>query len=467
MTKSIRTAFPTQLWRQLNIVLIAIAVIAATPVQAQTVPTAVCARCIRANMEFLASDAMRGRGSGTHDEQVTATYVGTQLERYGIAPAGDDGTYVQTATILRRFAAAPPVMTFSENGKDTRWTHGEQIIVLGMPGETVSGPLQKLKSFSDPIKKGAMVLAPAAANAQNMGGALQSAAMILAPASDRSQQRWTMLAKRLPPLGHSAMGSSAIALLNQQAVAALSALPDGTTITITAQPGPEQRQQTWNAVGILRGSDPAQSKDVVLLTAHLDHLGVGASVDGDDIYNGADDDASGTTAVLEMARVLGAGEAPKRTVVFALFGSEEKGGLGSNWFLEHSPVPLQSIAANLEFEMIGRPDPTVKPDELWLTGWERSNLGPALAQHGAKLVADPHPGENFFQRSDNIVLAKKGVVAQTVSSFGLHPQYHRPSDDLAHIDWKHMEEAIGSMIAPIQWLVNSDYKPEWLPGKKP
>jgi len=168
-----------------------------------------------------------------------------------------------------------------------------------------------------------------------------------------------------------------------------------------------------------------------------------------------------------MARVLGSGEPPKRTVVFALFGSEEKGGVGSNWFLDHPPAPLESIVANLEFEMIGRPDRAVKPDELWLTGWERSNLGPALAQHGAKLVPDPHPGENFFQRSDNIVLAKRGVVAQTVSSFGLHPQYHQPSDDLAHIDWTHMEAAIGSMIAPVEWLVNSDFKPEWLPGKKP
>jgi aminopeptidase YwaD len=448
--------------------LIAIAAMTAAPVQAQTTTVEACARCIRADMEFLASDAMHGRGSGTHDEQVTATYVGSQLERSGIAPAGDNGTYVQTATIVNRSAATPPVMSFSQNGTQTRWMHGEQILVLGMPSEQVSGPLQKLKNFSDPIKKGSMVLAPAGAGPDTMGGALQAGpAMLLAPAPPQVEQRWARMAKRLPRLGSSAMGTNSIMMLNQQAAAALAQLPDGTLITVTTQPGPEKRQQTWNAVGILRGSDPTESKEVVLLTAHLDHLGIGAPVDGDDIYNGADDDASGTTAVLEMARVLGSGEAPKRTVVFAVFGSEEKGGLGSNWFLQHPPVPLLTIVANLEFEMIGRPDPAVKPDELWLTGWDRSNLGPALAQHGAKLVDDPHPAENFFERSDNIVLAKKGVVAQTVSSFGLHPQYHRPSDDLAHIDWKHMEQAIGSVIAPVQWLVNSDFKPEWLPGKKP
>ena len=190
-------------------------------------------------------------------------------------------------------------------------------------------------------------------------------------------------------------------------------------------------------------------------------------MNGDDIYNGADDDASGTTAVLELARVLGGGPKPKRTVIFALFGSEEIGGLGSMYFREHPPLPLKDLAADLEFEMIGRADSAIPEEDLWLTGWERTNLGPALAAHGAKLVGDPHPEQNFFARSDNFVLAKKGIVAQTVSSYGLHSDYHQPSDDLAHIDFRHMDTAIGSLLAPVEWLVNSDFKPQWNPGGKP
>ncbi len=130
-------------------------------------------------------------------------------------------------------------------------------------------------------------------------------------------------------------------------------------------------------------------------------------------------------------------------------------------------MPLNTIVANLEFEMIGRADPAVKPDQLWLTGYERSNLGPQLALHGAKLVADPHPAQQFFQRSDNYALAKQGIVAHTVSSFGLHKDYHRPSDDLQHIDFAHMEQAIQSMVIPVKWLANSNFKPEWVEGKKP
>jgi len=228
------------------------------------------------------------------------------------------------------------------------------------------------------------------------------------------------------------------------------------------------RTETWNAIAVLRGSDPKLNSEVILLTAHLDHLGVAAApINGDSIYNGADDDASGTTAVLALAHILATGPRPKRTVVFALFGSEEIGGFGARAFLAAPPTPLTSIVANLEFEMIGRPDPAVPAGTLWLTGYERSNLGPELAKHGAHLVQDPHPKEQFFQRSDNIGLALQGIIAHTISSFGLHTDYHQPTDELKTIDFAHMTNAIASMVAPIRWLTDTNWKPTWNPGGRP
>jgi hypothetical protein len=229
------------------------------------------------------------------------------------------------------------------------------------------------------------------------------------------------------------------------------------------------RAETWNAVALLRGT--SSPEEVVLLTAHLDHLGDAkpdpAHPNADLIYNGADDDASGTTAVLSLAHALASGPRPRRTIVFALFGSEEIGGFGNAAFLAHPPVPLSSIVANLEFEMIGRTDAAIPSDALWLTGFDRSNLGPELAKHGAHLLPDPHPKENFFQRSDNYALARQGIVAHTVSSFGLHTDYHQPSDEISTIDFPHMVNAIQSMIEPIRWLASATFHPTWNSGGKP
>lgn len=229
----------------------------------------------------------------------------------------------------------------------------------------------------------------------------------------------------------------------------------------------EARVETWNAVAILPGSDPQLRKEALLLTAHLDHLGVGPPQNGDAIYNGADDDASGTVAILELARIFAHTAPPKRTIIFALFGSEEIGGFGNRYFLEHPPVPAGEIVANLEFEMIGRPDPAIPNGGLWLTGYNLSTLGPALARHGAPLIADPHSSEHFFRRSDNYGLAKQGIIAHTISSFGLHSDYHEPSDEIGRIDFEHLDSAIRSMAAPILWLANTSWKPAWRPGGKP
>ena len=231
-----------------------------------------------------------------------------------------------------------------------------------------------------------------------------------------------------------------------------------------------QKANTWNAVGRLTGSDPRQASEVILLSAHIDHVGNGrgpAAAGADNIYNGADDDASGSIAVLELAEAIAAGPRPRRTIVFAWFGSEESGGTGSRYFADKPVVPLETIVANLQFEMIGRPDEKVPAHTLWLTGYERSTLGPELARRGAKLVQDPHPEQSFFTRSDNIQFARRGVIAHTVSSFGLHKDYHQASDEIRTIDFAHMTDAIRSMLDPIRWLANSDFKPDWLPGQKP
>ena len=442
----------------------------------------VCAACIHAHMEFLASDALRGRGSGTPDELVAATYIASQLRLYGIEPAGDDGGYIQRAPVVRRKLTAPPQLKITMPGTPNQtltWTYGKEFLVMYLGQAHFSAPLRKVDAEKDEGKvvAGSVVLITGKhrRKVRSTAFALASAGAAGAiVASPEAPERFETAAEELPKLplrleGHAGSGMGGdfnVLEASAEAAKVLEQLPQDTMLHFDAPSTPE-KGYTWSAIGILRGGDPVLQHTAVLLSAHLDHLGVGRPVNGDNIYNGADDDASGTTAVLELARVLGAGPRPRRTVIFALFGSEEAGGLGSTYFRGHPPLLLQEIAVDLEFEMLGRPDPTVDADTVWLTGWERSNLGPVLAAHGAHVVGDPHPDQNFFARSDNYVLAKKGVVAHTISSYGLHDDYHQPSDDLAHIDFKHMDEAIGSLLGPMQWLVNSSFTPTWNPGGQP
>jgi Zn-dependent M28 family amino/carboxypeptidase len=321
-------------------------VASASSIWAQSVWT-VKPEWVRAHEEFLASDALGGRGSATRQEEITANYVASEFIAYGLKTAPGMTGYLQPADI---------------------------------------------EAYTMP----------------------------------NGRQRFRVAEKQ-------------------------------------GEPG---ARKTFNAIGYLPGSDPAAG--TILLSAHLDHLGTKEVPDGQDgIFNGANDDAAGTTAVLELAHALAAGPKLRRSVLFVCYGSEELGGLGSTYFGAHPPVPLEKLVTNLEFEMIGNQDPKMPKGVLLLTGWERSNLGPALKAHGALLGPDPYPEQHFFQRSDNYSLALKGVVAHTAAGWGTPPTYHQANDDLAHLDLAFMTTAIQSLIKPMRWLASSDFKPSWNPGGRP
>ena len=435
-------------------------------------------RNVRAAMTFLAGDAMQGRGSGTPFERIAAEYVGSQFMQFGLEPAGDNGFdekpgYTQTVNISRASFAGAPVLRHGS----TVLSHGGEMVVLRTNTAAVGGPLFKLTVAGQKAPLGSVVLLRTAANddqrslQQSMQRlASEGASIVIVEETAQWRANWASLAGRRVgfTVPSAATKPAVLVIVSKAAAEAISVLPDSTRVDFSGLMAPIQTSHTWNAIGKITGTDPKLGTDVIVLSSHLDHLGIRENATSDDkIFNGADDDASGTVAVMELARVLAAGQKPKRTVYFVSYGSEEAGGYGSGHFVSTLPFPKEKIVANLQWEMIGRPDAKVKPDELWLTGYERSNLGPELAKRGAKLVQDPHPEENFFQRSDNFTLARQGVIAHTVSSFGLHTDYHRASDELKTIDFGYMTTSINSMIEPIEWLMNSDFRPTWVEGKRP
>lgn len=454
-------------------------IVAPLPVTAQVRRAApILERDIRAELGFLASDALQGRGSGTNNERLAAEYIGSQFRQFGLDPGGDDAGFVQRVSLESTRFSGPPSLTASSGGNTQSWQFGKDFLVSFLRATKISGDLQVIDPTGTPAK-GAVVAVKSldGADAQKRQEVMlkarsAGAAAIALIESDNNRRTREAGNPRLPSLpgriaGDQAEPAFAVIALRKESLDALTTMGDGAKVEFSGPTEAAETRSTWNAVGVLRGSDPRIANQAIVLSAHLDHLGVNESLTGDKIFNGADDDASGCVAVLELARVFASGRRPRRTIYFVAFGSEEAGGYGARYFVSKAPVPLTQIVANLQFEMIGRPDPKVPAGTLWLTGYERSNLGPTLAKQGASIVADPHPDQNFFQRSDNYTLALRGVVAHTISSFGLHDDYHRPSDDVSKIDFPFMTRSLNSLVAPIRWLANSNFRPSWLPGKAP
>jgi Zn-dependent M28 family amino/carboxypeptidase len=227
------------------------------------------------------------------------------------------------------------------------------------------------------------------------------------------------------------------------------------------------RRMSYNMIGVIRGSDPVMRDQVVVFAAHYDHLGIGKAVNGDSIYNGADDDASGVTSVLEIARALSDGAKPKRTLVFMATTGEEEGTLGTRWYVAHPVFPLSAMTAEMEVEMVGRPDSLAGGEgKAWMTGYDRSTMGSMLKTAGVPIVADPYPAQHFFERSDNIVFARKGIPAHTLSSYNLHSDYHRPSDDISKIDFAHVTAVARAAVAAARILADGP-APVWNAGGQP
>ena len=222
-----------------------------------------------------------------------------------------------------------------------------------------------------------------------------------------------------------------------------------------------------NVVGILRGSDPVLKDSYILVTAHYDHLGTKPGA-GDQIYNGANDDGSGTVSVIELANTFAAnGVRPKRSIVFMTVFGEEHGLVGSRYYGAHPLVPIAKTIAGINLEQVGRTDDSEGPQKMAfaVTGFDFSDIGTTLQRAGdatgVKVFKHPVNSDKYFAHSDNQALADQGIPAHTVSVAYAFPDYHQAGDSWDKIDYDNMAAVDRTVALAIWQIANNAQTPKW------
>jgi Zn-dependent M28 family amino/carboxypeptidase len=492
---------------------------------------------MREYLTFIASDEMEGRDTPSRGLDLTAKFLATNLGRWALKPAGDDATFFQKIALRRdqinkeetRVRLNDQILAFGEDyiampsnadvsgplvfagngwfvksknmdaykGIDAK---GKIAVIFtslsGMPRGVSSSDLSSGKAGEDWIapfeyarKQGAIatVVIP---DFQFMANWERN--------RQRLNERSTMVVDKFQPADTSRLPAIIITprianLLfqgeRQNATALFEATFGGTapapfelgttkkmSITVSGKGTPIATQ---NVVAVLEGSDPVLKEEYVALGAHYDHVGIGGAVNGDTIYNGADDDGSGTTALLAIAEALAKAPArPKRSVLFIWHAGEEKGLWGSRYFTEYPTVPLQKIVTQINIDMIGRSrkvgdtnprnNSLSGPNEIYVIGSRMmsTELGELTATVNKAYLNltynyrydDPKDPNRFFFRSDHYNYARKGIPIVFFFD-GEHEDYHRPGDEAHKIDYEKMQKVVRTVYVMLWEIATRPTRP--------
>ncbi len=456
----------------------------AQPALEQEIGARVTANGLKADVSFLASDALEGRGTPSPGLDIAAEYIAAQFRRAGLEPAGDDG-YFQTAS----FANVTPVDqglqltlgtaagNIAVGAQSMAIQEAAALDLVAAPAIRVSpADTAAIDQLASARAEGKVVIAvlPDSGGRGNAGfAALRrlSAAAAKARAALVIVVRGTpQAAPANPRLREISAGGAPVPMLAVWDPAARSALDAKGDVTVSAHMAAPAMTpvKLRNVIGILRGSDPTLRNTYVLLTAHYDHLGVRGSGPGDHIYNGANDDASGTASVVELAQALAAlPERPKRSIVFMTVFGEELGLVGSRYYAQHPVFPLPSTVADLNLEQMGRTDDNTGPRVglVNVTGYDYTSIPALLAKagraFGIRVVKDEEASDAFFARSDNQALADAGVPAHTLSVGYVFPDYHQPGDEWPKLDYENMAKVDRAVALAVYEMADSSEAPRW------
>lgn len=517
----------------------------ALPTGAEEAARAITTEALRQPIAYLADDRLEGRLPGTEGDRMARRYLVEQFQALGLEPAGENGSWEQTFEIVGITSQPPKTWSFQTAGGKTDLAYGDDYIAVSgvqednaaldgaelvFVGYGIEAPEYQWNDFKGVDLRGKVLVMlnsdpdwdPALFEGERRlyygrwtykyeSAARQGAAGAIIIHTDDSagypwqvvQSSWSGEQFELPAGSEpqiqvagwatwnatarllTAAGQDLGMLVEKAKTREFTPMPLGITTSLKLKNKISRGVETANVLARLPGSDPKLADQVVIYTAHHDHLGRGeANAAGDDIYNGARDNASGVAQILAIARAFKAlPTPPRRSIVFAPVAAEEQGLLGSGYFAQHPTVAPGKMAANVNFDsgnIFGR------TSDLIYIGYGKSSLD-AVAEAVAKLqdrtvVGDQFPDRGFFYRSDQFNLAKIGVPAMYVDGGtqlrGMDPEagrklmeewedthYHQQSDQL-NDSWKFdgmIEDAVFGFYAGLM-IANADAMPTWKPG---
>lgn len=475
-------------------ILLAVATVATAAAAAQDPIEKIREADLKRDLFALAGDAMRGREGGTLDEMTASAWVAERAREAGLLPAGDNGTYFQFFPLQRFRVSAASTVTV--DGQPLRM--GRDVLPDNTVAATVDAPVtvatgDRVEGLS--LKDRALVVRyappqPAAGNAPSLRAwlrGIQRAAAASAPAAivaivpDAAAGQWERVAVSFPrgsygldPDGtaepRAAATGTPLLYVRESALGSPLRNDARLTASISAE---SFTYPSVNVIAKVPGRDARLSGEYVLFSAHQDHDGERYTVDGDNIWNGADDNATTAVALLAIGRAIAA-RPGRRSTLFVWHGSEERGLMGSRWYVKHPTVPLTSIVAVLNGDMIGRNDPGTaallgavgphrnSPDLVQIALDANTSVSQFVVDHSWD---DPGHREGWYYRSDHLPYARAGIPALFFTTL-LHADYHTPFDNPDRIDTAKLTRMTRWMYATGRAVAEADKPPAVDPAFK-
>jgi hypothetical protein len=408
---------------------------------------------VTSTISFLASDELGGRETNSKEFEIAAAYVASRFLGAGLEGGGPDGSFYHETIVKQSRVPSDATLLQTDGSPIAHYgllstsdaacqiqgsVTSVSLDALQKPDADLTGLRGIVRGKFDTQAKGSRALSQLNRLAQRLGASgVQALLLDCDPESPWIQQ--AELDRTKPKINSDELSGIPILL-----VPANVRISDQVKLTASGMIRDDKRMR--NVIGLLRGSDETLQKQAILYSAHLDHLGSNPALADDQVFNGADDDASGVTAVVILADAIGSmKQRPKRSVLFMTFWGEESGLLGSKQFVATPSWPLDQIVANINIEMIGRPEGGAR-GKIWMTGWRESDLGTLMSQAakpwGVEIFEHPKFSSMLYRASDNWSFVQRGVIAHSFSAGSLHPDYHKVDDEWDRLEIPHMTQVI-------------------------